>query len=221
VIDPSIGRPNVGLVYRSARVYRLAMRILERGEGARRLKIIAEAIEPGSAVVDLCCGDARLAPLVLAKGCTYRGLDINPAFVRWGKRQHINVRHWDANTMEIPPADVICMLSSLYQFIPDDGALVAEMVQKAQKLVIVSEPIQNWASSDSAALRWASRLLSHIDGRVFEDRHRESTLHALAGTLPAEATVVRIGRELILFLVPRDHSPDGDALVEPVDTPVE
>jgi len=208
VINPNIGRPNVGLIYRSARVYRLTMRILERGEDTQRLKVIAEAIEPGSAVVDLCCGDAKLAPLVLAKGCTYRGLDINPAFVRWGERKHVDVRQWDANTMEIPTADVICMLSSLYQFIPHDGSLVAEMLRKARKLAVVSEPIRNWASSDSATLRRASRLLTHVDGRVFDDRHSESTLQALLRNLSAEARVVRLRRELVLFLVPPARPPD-------------
>lgn len=190
----------MGLVYRSARMYRLAMRILERGADAQRRRTVADAIEPGSSVVDLCCGDAALGPLLVAKGCAYTGLDINPVFVRWGEKHGIDVRHWDANSMEIPPADVICMLSSLYQFIPDDSALIERMLRQAREQVIISEPVHNWASSGRAPLRWASRFLTSVEGRTFEARHTEASLHALVDQLPAEARTVRLRRELIVFL---------------------
>lgn len=203
--------PTMGLVYRSARMYRLSMRLLEGRAAAHRLKVIVEAIEPGWSVLDLCCGDAAIAPSLIAKGCPYVGLDINPAFVRWGRRNQIDVRLWDANTMEIPSADVICMLSSLYQFIPDDRALLETMRLRAHKLVIVSEPVRNWASSDSALLRWASHTLTHVDGRAFVKRHTEASLRSHLNDLRAEARAERLPRELVLFIKPTRANPSSPA----------
>lgn len=49
------------MIYRSPRLYRLAMSVLDR-ERKRRDQLVVDAIAPGSSVVDLCCGDASIAP---------------------------------------------------------------------------------------------------------------------------------------------------------------
>ena len=150
-------RVPVGLVYRSPRLYRLAMRLLDPSR-AEDLRIVSGAIEPGSSVLDLCCGDAAIAPLLLAKGCRYTGLDLNERFVDAGRRRGLDVRRWDATSLPLPAdADVVCMLSSLYQFIPHERLLVEEMLRRARRRVIVSEPVHNWATSDSRVLRRVAR----------------------------------------------------------------
>src|SRR6266542_5817402 len=114
----------VGLVYRSPTVYRWAMRILDPAS-AEDLRVVAEVIEPGSSVIDLCCGDAAIAPLLLERNCRYLGLELNPRFVQSGRRRGLDVRAWDGRSQEIPEhADVVCILSSLYQFIPGERLLV-------------------------------------------------------------------------------------------------
>src|SRR5215218_9624621 len=142
-------RVPVGLVYRSPRLYRLAMRILDP-HAADDLRLVADAIEPGSDVLDLCCGDAAIAPMLLAKGCRYVGLELNERFVSAGRRHSLDVRRWDGTAEELPEdADVVCILSSLYQFIPDERRLVEGMLRHARRKVIVSEPVKNWTTSDS------------------------------------------------------------------------
>src|SRR5215212_6680682 len=93
-------RVPVGLVYRSPRLYRLAMRLLEP-HAADDLRLVAGAIEPGADVLDLCCGDAAIAPLLLAKGCRYVGLDLNERFVESGRARGLDVRRWDGKTLDL------------------------------------------------------------------------------------------------------------------------
>src|SRR5262249_4897804 len=157
---------------------------LEGAGGVERRRRIVATIPPGAEVVDLCCGDAALARPLLRRGCRYTGLDVNPVFVRSARRRGIQARYWEAESMEIPAADVICLLSSLYQFIPRERELFDRMVEKARTLVVVSEPIRNWSSSNSRLLRRLSRALTRVDGRTFEARNDERSLRALVDGYP-------------------------------------
>jgi SAM-dependent methyltransferase len=196
----------VGLVYRSPRLYRLAMRLLDPSR-ADDLRVVSGAIEPGSSVLDVCCGDAAIAPLLLAKGCRYTGLDLNERFVEAGRRRGLDVRRWDANSLPLPEdADVVCMLSSLYQFIPHERLLVEEMLRRARCGVIVSEPVHNWATSDSRVLRRVARTMTHVNGQFFEQRFDEERLRRLFGGLEGvETDFVRRPRQLIC-IASRDAS---------------
>jgi trans-aconitate methyltransferase len=189
-----------GLVYRSPALYRLAMRVLDSDRKARE-QLVVDAIAPGSAVVDLCCGDAPLASELLAKDCTYLGLDLNPQFVADAVRRDLDARVWNARTDDIPEADVVVMLSSLYQFIPDERAFVGRLLAAARELVVLAEPIRNWATSDSRALRAMARRLTRVDGRAFESRLGEGDLDQLADVVaPGRVRKERLAREVVLFL---------------------
>ena len=189
----------MGPIYRSALLYRAAMTVLEGTEGARRRRRIVESIPPGSTVVDLCCGDARIAAALQRRGCEYLGLDINRRFVRSAKRRGIDTRHWDAATMDVPCADVVCMLSSLYHFIPDERAVFDRMVESAGRLVVISEPVDNWATSGSPLLRRLARWLTRVDGRSFPQRHSRESLEALVNPVPADCVELTAdGRELVI-----------------------
>jgi hypothetical protein len=189
-----------GLVYRSPALYRLAMRVLDSDRKARE-QLVVDAIAPGSAVVDLCCGDAPLASALLAKDCTYLGLDLNPQFVVDAERRGLDARVWNGRTDDVPEADVVVMLSSLYHFIPDERAFVARMLAAARELVVLAEPVRNWATSGSRALRAMSRSLTRVDGRTFEARLDESDLDQLANALaPGHTRKELLAREVVLFL---------------------
>src|SRR5947209_5388415 len=153
----------MGLVYRRAFIYRVAMTVLEGREGAERRRRIAGSIAAGSSVVDLCCGDARIADELIAKGCSYVGLDINRRFVESGRRRGLDIRYWDAARDDVPEADVVCMLSSLYHFIPDEQHVFDRMRSSARQMVLISEPTSNWATSESALLRRLSRSLTQVN----------------------------------------------------------
>src|SRR5215204_3340727 len=197
-------RVPVGLVYRNPRLYRLAMRLLDR-HADEDLRMVADRIEPGSHVLDLCCGDAAIARLLLAKRCRYVGLELNERFVADGRRRGLDVRRWDGATLAIPQdADVVCMLSSLYQFIPEERSLLDEMLRHARRTIIVSEPVRNWATSDSALLRRVARTVTHVNGEVFERRLDEERLRELfAGLAGVDTEFVRRPRQLICVATAR------------------
>jgi trans-aconitate methyltransferase len=198
---PTAERQSMGLVYRSALVYRTAMTLLERSHGAERRRRIVELIPAGAAVVDLCCGDARIARPLERKGCRYLGLDVNRRFVAAGVRRGLDVRYWDAETMDIPDGDVVCMLSSLYHFIPDEQRLFDRMVERAGRMVVISEPVSNWTTSGSPLLRFAARVLTSVNGRTYTQRHSVQSLRALVADLePDRVELTELGRELLLVV---------------------
>jgi trans-aconitate methyltransferase len=192
---------STGLVYKNALAYRLAMRLLEGRSAAERRATIAATIPAGSHVVDLCCGPALIAEALSAQGCTYLGLDSNRTFLEDATRRGLEVQYWEAETMPIPQADVVCILSSLYQFIPRHDELFERMLASARVLVVISEPVENWATGGSRLLRLLARRLTRVDGRTFEERHTEESLRKLVEDLPASCIeIAHVGRELLVLV---------------------
>jgi glycosyltransferase involved in cell wall biosynthesis len=105
---------------------------------------VAERIEGGTSVVDLCCGTARLfRDHLQTRGCAYVGLDFNSQFVLQMRRKGVSTRFFNALTDEVPSADYVTMISSFYHFRRNAGEVLARMKASAQKAVIISEPVQN------------------------------------------------------------------------------
>ena len=190
-----------GLIYKHAWLYQLAMRILYRGDYGKKYELVAEQVPEGASVVDLCCGDCQIYPLLKRKGCDYIGLDINPSFVQWGRDKGIEVRLWDVEAMDIPEADVICIQSALYHFIPHDKKLLERMLSKARKRVIISEPVDNWTQIALKPLHRVAIMLTQVSGKSFAKRHNEESLAALLKDIPEHRiSRVRIPRELIIVI---------------------
>jgi hypothetical protein len=182
-------------------VYRLAMWVLCGRDLAERRRAIVRELEPGWTFLDLCCGDCAISPAVRAKSCTYLGLEVNPVFIRWGQRRGFDVRHWDARSMPVPRADVVCMQASLYQFIPRDRSLVHEIVASANRLAVVAEPTRNWATGGSRLLRALASRLTRAAGDVFDKRHSDASLADLVADFPPDAVrVLRLRREAVVFV---------------------
>ena len=197
---PVSERSTVGLIYRSPTLYRLAMSVLDR-ERARRDRLVVDAIAAGSSVVDLCCGDASIAPALLGKSCGYVGLDVNERFVAAARKRGFDARVWDAETADVPEADVVCLLASLYQFVPDERRLLEQMLHSAGELVVIAEPVRNWATSGSTFLRAVARRATQVNGRTFEHRLSEADLDRLAADLaPGAVRKEVLDRDVVLFI---------------------
>jgi SAM-dependent methyltransferase len=193
-------RSTVGLIYRSPTLYRLAMSVLDR-ERARRDRLVVDAVAAGSSVVDLCCGDASIAAPLLGKSCSYVGLDVNERFVAAARKRGLDARVWDAATADVPEADVVCLLASLYQFVPDERRLLEQMLQSARELVVIAEPVRNWATSGSTFLRAVARRATQVNGRTFEHRLSEADLDRLAADLaPGAVRKEVLDRDVVLFI---------------------
>lgn len=130
-------------VYWHPIIYQLFLRIIYGRHFKERYQQVTNLIPTGSQVVDICCGDCAIYRFFLRKkGVHYLGLDINPLFVRWVKKRRIPVRLFDVCKDEIPSAEYIIMLGSLYQFIPYHKEIVDKMLKAATKKVIITERIR-------------------------------------------------------------------------------
>lgn len=72
-------------------------------------------------------------------------LDLNTTFVRDAQRRGIEAQTFDLLSENLPAGqfDYIIMLSSLYQFIPREKAMVSRMLAATKSYVIIAEPIVN------------------------------------------------------------------------------
>lgn len=140
-------------VYWHPVIYQLFLRTTFGRQFRERYKEVANFIPTGSQVVDICCGDCTIYRFFLRKKkIQYLGLDVNPLFVRWLKKKRIPIRLFDVCRDEIPSAEYVIMLGSLYQFIPYHKEIMDKMLKAATKKVIITERIQGAFSSSTNPL---------------------------------------------------------------------
>jgi SAM-dependent methyltransferase len=147
------------LVYRNAVFYESVMIGLYGRHYGARYRAIAGLIPGGSSVLELCCGPGLLHERYLRdKGVDYTGLDINHRFIarvcRRGGRGIVRDLHVDG---PLPPADVVVMQASLYQFLPDAAPVVRRMLAAAREQVIIAEPVRNLSCSRFSVLAALAR----------------------------------------------------------------
>ena len=124
------------------------MRVLYGRYYAARDAAVAEHIPDGASVLELCCGPARLYLRELrGRIGAYVAIDASATFVDRLRRLGVDARRADVATAELPPADVVVMQASLYQFLPDAEAMLRRMRAAAARSVVVAEPVRNLASS--------------------------------------------------------------------------
>jgi SAM-dependent methyltransferase len=137
------------LIYRSATVYDLVMRLLYGRHYHDRGQAIADLVPEGASVLDLCCGPGFLYERYLRrKHVDYLGLDVNTRFARRVEGLGARAEVCDLRCVEtLPTADFVIMQASLYQFLPDVGPILDRMRAAATVAMIVAEPVRNLSSS--------------------------------------------------------------------------
>lgn len=146
------------LLYRVPWLYHQAMRLLYRQGKRQRLAVTAQYVPAGTTVLDVCSGDCALySHWLRGRLVDYLGVDINPRLLYAGARQGARVRLMDVHQEDLPPADIVVMQASLYQFIPNHHALLQKLLRTARRRVIVTEPVKNWAASSRQWIRQASQ----------------------------------------------------------------
>jgi len=147
-----------GFIYRSPRVYEGFMRLLYGREFAWRYQAVADTLDGCESVVDVCCGPAILKRYVDER-IAYTGVDCNRAFIRRAKQLGAEMVEGNVREVDIPPADAVVMVSSLYQFIPDQEQLIERMVAACVRRVVISEPVQHTSHANWLLTKVASILL--------------------------------------------------------------
>ncbi|HKR60662.1 MAG TPA: methyltransferase domain-containing protein [Pyrinomonadaceae bacterium] len=150
------------LVYRSIKLYELAMLLLYGRHYFTRYRVLADLIPPQTSVLDLCCGPGILYQRYLRqKGVSYTGLDINERFVKRVNQMDGKGLIWDLRDEKpLPRADYVVMQASLYHFLPDPTRIAERMLSAAAKRVIIAEPIRNLSGHNTRFLRNLAKRFS-------------------------------------------------------------
>jgi trans-aconitate methyltransferase len=186
-----------GLLYREPRLYRGLLRLLYGGALRERERLVAALVPPGASVVDACCGDAGIARRL--PGSRYLGLDVSPGVVRALRRRGVDACETDLAREDPPRADVVLLLGSLYQFLPDEDAFLLRLRRAARRVVVVAEPYRNVASHRLPWVAAAARRATRTRSGGGADRFSEPALRALLERHGATA-VARTSRELVAAL---------------------
>ena len=122
-----------------------------------RFEVISRRIPPGAEVLDLCCGEARFFTHYLSRqNCRYTGIDISLKMAPHRVRTQLikgNIR-----SLDLPVADYVVMIESVYHFYPDTAELLQRMRRAARKQVIIIEQIKN---KITRMPNWLCRLISN------------------------------------------------------------
>ena len=123
----------------------------------QRFEKIVELIKPGSSVLDICCGDARLYTYYLrSRGCDYHGIDLSLSMVPHHARSH--TARGNITEMEFPEADYVVMMEALYHFSGNAPTILRRMRASAREKVIVLEQVKNKITFLPG---WIARFLSN------------------------------------------------------------
>ena len=194
-----------GIIYRNPRLYALAMRLLYRGALDERNRALAERIEAGSRVVDLCCGPPLLFTSQLErKRVRYLGIDLNPVFLAAVQNSGAEAMRLDLrDAPRLPQGDYVIMQGSLYHFLPDPAPIVERMLEAAGRRVILSEPIRNFARSRLPGVAALAALASDAGYGAQPNRFDEATLDRffeVHSERIVESSLVARGREKLYVL---------------------
>jgi SAM-dependent methyltransferase len=184
-------------VYRDARVYRGVLRLLYGGALAERERIVAALVPRGATVVDVCCGDGGIARRL--RDVRYLGVDASPRMVEHVRRAGHEARVLDVAREDPPTGDVVLLLGSLYQFLPDADAVLWRVRRAAQRFAIVAEPHVNLASSRVRPVAALARRMTDPGVASSTARFDEASLRALFARHGA-LHVERTRREVVAVL---------------------
>ena len=143
-------------IYRYPSLYTLCMKLLYGKYYNTRFETIAKEIPDGVDLLDVCCGDCVLHAYIGNK-TSYVGVDSNPYFVQMAQKRSIRVFQKNLLEEELPMADYVVMLASLYQFIPFHKEIVDKLLRFARRKVLISEPVRNLADSSNPLLSFIAR----------------------------------------------------------------
>ena len=150
-------------LYWSGGIYRTVMRLLYGAQFDERYAVVSRLIPDGARVVELCCGCGYLYENFLRRRrIDYLGIDLLPQMIRRLQRLGARVEAANVASAEVPPADFVLMLGSLYHFHPNEACILRKMAQSGTGIVL--EPVANLSQSTNPMIRLLARTMSSIPG---------------------------------------------------------
>lgn len=152
-----------------------------------RYRLVVNLIEPGSSVLDLCCGDGRLYTHYLrSAGCRYTGIDLSLAMAPHHIHNHLI--KGSAADLELPVSDYVVMMESLYHFYQEAEEILKRMRSGARRRVIILEQVQNRITR---LPKWLNHLLSNPGNGSGDSRFQARRLEEMVGKVDPEARITR------------------------------
>ena len=202
-------------IYQFPGLYGLAMRLSYGREYRERYERLADQITVPSDVLEVCAGDLTLHDHLQQRGLllSYRGLDESPQMVAHALRRDLQFEIADVRALSaFPPASVVIMQASLYQFHTIAEALVRRLWAAAKRQLVIAEPVRNLSSSTNPIVRSIGRAISRTNAGVHSFRYTERDLVALFHVCEIPITSVgrtSRGREVIVSSVRTETAVDG------------
>ncbi|MBD3392073.1 MAG: hypothetical protein GF418_08350 [Chitinivibrionales bacterium] len=169
-------------VYWQPWLYRLCMRLLYGPHFEGRYGSVASLISEGASVFEACAGDCYLFDKYLRHiTLRYTAGDINPRFVKHGKKRGIDIIRHDVLRDDIPDSDYVIMQGSLYQFVPRHEEIVGRLRAACRRRVVISESVVNLAASPHPLVRFIARRSTNAGAGACARRFSETTLDEFFG----------------------------------------
>ncbi len=164
-------------IYWHPLLYESSIRLIYGRNYKERFCAVADFIDEGESVVDLCAGDCAVFRYALRdKHVDYIACDINETFLTWAERREISTKRLDVIDDALPEADCVIMMGSLCQFIPNEKNVIQKMINAARRRVILTEPVRNWSQSPWTIVRWLGRFGSSLETGEAPHRFTQETL---------------------------------------------
>ncbi|MBI5003326.1 class I SAM-dependent methyltransferase [Candidatus Woesearchaeota archaeon] len=180
------------LWYLHPRLYDLGMLLINGTFYLNIYKAIAAQIPENSSVLDVGAGPCTLSRY-LKKSCRYEAWDTNPHFVRFSKKNGINIRAVNALEEPIPPQyDYIVLSGVLHHIHPHEKHLVGKCFAAAQKGLIIVEPFAN----PQQETRKIYRMLRDFRRKTFLERW----VGEYDGRNHPDGIIIHSEKELLTFL---------------------
>lgn len=175
------------------------MRKLYGEQYESRYEDLSKVLAPNKSVVELCAGDGFFYEHYLQySNPDYTAIEWNGKFALYLKELGANVIEADLNTADIPPADIILIHASLYQF-QDYKEIIRKMFAAARHQLIVAEPIENFASDkNKLKATIAAHLSNPGDGPKYFRFNRQTLLDAFEGYPEPAILEIPDNKEIIL-----------------------
>tara|TARA_B100000902_G_scaffold83121_1_gene87703 strand:- start:861 stop:1475 length:615 start_codon:yes stop_codon:yes gene_type:complete len=188
----------MGWIYWHPFVYNSLLFLLYNGRPHDRFKEIAKEICDGDDVIDLCAGNDFLFKNLAKRPINYTAYDINLRFINSLKNKGINAYKLDVSKENIPKGDVIVLASALYHFYPDCQKLIDRMLEKAEKKVVIVEPIRNAVNSTNKFIADMAERAGRVNNCKTDYRFDEDSLRSLLDSVkvPMKTSVICNGRDL-------------------------
>lgn len=150
------------IFYKNPKLYNFFVYLIHGKFLKERGKIISEMVGKNKKVFDVGCGSCEVSRYI-DDSCSYRGIDLNPVFIKTAKKNGLRVEKGDVFDPEnYSSCDIIIAMDMLHHIDSRKDKLISISERFAKKMIIVE---QYW---EPRRLKKESLLKSGLMKKLFE-----------------------------------------------------